>query len=97
MLTSHCHDTSNSSQEMQSQHECKIYSINVLSRDVGVYQKDETKSSISQTVQGDCKTRNETSEFLKTVGFIGFADKKCEGPIKTTYKYRPRCPNEKKM
>ena len=47
MLTSHCHDTSNSSQEMQSEHECKIYSINVLSRDVGVYQKDETKSSIS--------------------------------------------------
>jgi hypothetical protein len=26
-------------------------------------------------------------------GFIGFADKKCEGPIKTTY--RPRCPIEK--
>jgi hypothetical protein len=23
-------------------------------------------------------------EFLKTVGFIGFADKNCEGPIKTT-------------
>jgi hypothetical protein len=24
------------------------------------------------------------AELLKTVGFIGFADKKCESPIKTT-------------
>ena len=33
----------------------------------------------------DCSTRcYVTTELLKTVGFIGFADKKCESPIKTT-------------